>query len=54
VMGEAAGTAAAMAVAARVEPRRVDVRALQDRLTAQGAILGSPIAASVRYGAGDA
>jgi glycine/D-amino acid oxidase-like deaminating enzyme len=52
VMGEAAGTAAAMAAQAGVEPRRVDVRALQERLTAQGAILGSPIAASVRYGAG--
>jgi glycine/D-amino acid oxidase-like deaminating enzyme len=50
VMGEAAGTAAAMAVAAQVEPRHVNVGELQERLAAQGAILGSPIAATARYG----
>jgi FAD dependent oxidoreductase len=50
VMGEAAGTAAAMAVRAGLEPRQIVVRELQDRLAAQGAILGSPIAATVRYG----
>jgi len=51
VMGEAAGTAAAIAIHKGVEPRRVDVDALQERLTAQGAILGSPIANTARYGA---
>jgi len=50
VMGEAAGTAAAMAVQAGLEPRHLAVGDLQDRLAAQGAILGSPIAATVRYG----
>jgi hypothetical protein len=42
VMGEAAGTAAAMAVEAGGEPRAVDVGALQRRLLAQGMDLGSP------------
>lgn len=42
VMGEAAGTAAAMAVQAGVEPRAIDVPALQRRLLAQGMDLGSP------------
>jgi hypothetical protein len=42
VMGEAAGTAAALAVRAGVEPRAIDVRALQRRLLAQGVDLGSP------------
>jgi hypothetical protein len=37
--GQAAGTAAAMAVRARVSPRDIDVPALQERLTAAGAIL---------------
>ncbi|TDC08268.1 FAD-dependent oxidoreductase [Nonomuraea longispora] len=39
-MGEAAGLGAAMAVAAGVAPRRVDVPALQQRLLDQGAYLG--------------
>jgi hypothetical protein len=38
--GEAAGTAAAMAVAAGIVPGRIDVRALQHRLIERGAILG--------------
>ena len=38
-MGQAAGTAAAQAVAARRDPRDVDVAALRDRLRADGAIL---------------
>jgi len=42
VMGEAAGTAAAMAVQAGIEPSAVDVPALQRRLLAQGANLGLP------------
>lgn len=40
VIGQAAGTAAALAVAAGVPPRAVDVRALQSRLVAEGAFLG--------------
>jgi len=40
VMGEAAGTAAAMALEAGVEPRALDIPALQRRLVAQGADLG--------------
>ncbi|MDV3123542.1 FAD-dependent oxidoreductase [Mycobacterium sp. 21AC1] len=39
-MGEAAGTAAAQAVASSVQPRAVDVTKLQDQLVAQGAYLG--------------
>lgn len=39
VMGQAAGTAAAMAVRALTEPRRVPVSALQRALVEQGAIL---------------
>lgn len=38
-MGQAAGTAAAQAVAARRDPREIDVVALRDRLRADGAIL---------------
>jgi FAD dependent oxidoreductase len=38
--GEAAGTAAAMAVSRGVSPGQLDVRALQDRLSTQGASLG--------------
>ncbi|MBC7287461.1 MAG: FAD-dependent oxidoreductase, partial [Armatimonadetes bacterium] len=38
-MGQAAGTAAAMAAAADGRPRNVDVRALQQRLREQGAII---------------
>jgi hypothetical protein len=40
VMGQAAGTAADLALRAGVAPRRVDVRALQERLVAAGAFLG--------------
>ncbi len=40
VMGEAAGVAAAMAADAGIEPRAVDVAALQRRLIAAGADLG--------------
>ena len=40
VMGQAAGSAAAMAVAASVTPRDVDVQKLQERLEADGAYLG--------------
>jgi hypothetical protein len=39
-MGQAAGTAADLALRAGVAPRRVDVRALQERLVAAGAFLG--------------
>jgi hypothetical protein len=38
-MGQAAGSAAALAIAAGRDPRDVPVRALQDRLVADGAIL---------------
>jgi hypothetical protein len=45
VMGEAAGTAAALALEAGVAPRRVDVAALQKRLVKQGVNLGTvPVA----------
>jgi hypothetical protein len=40
VMGQAAGTAAAMALKAGVAPRDVDVRSLQVQLEADGAYLG--------------
>jgi hypothetical protein len=40
VMGEAAGTAAAMAVRAGLTPATLDVAALQRRLVAEGAFLG--------------
>jgi hypothetical protein len=35
-MGQAAGTAAALAVKSKVSPRKVDIKALRKRLTAQG------------------
>ncbi len=38
-MGQAAGTAAAQAVAGRCDPREIDVAALRDQLRADGAIL---------------
>jgi hypothetical protein len=38
-MGQAAGTAAAMAVAGGIDPRGVSVPELRDRLRAGGAIL---------------
>jgi hypothetical protein len=41
VMGEAAGTAAVLALNAGVPPRRVDVSTLQQRLLAQGVNLGT-------------
>lgn len=40
VMGQAAGTAADLALTAGVSPRRVEIRKLQDRLQADGAFLG--------------
>nr|MBP8296659.1 FAD-dependent oxidoreductase [Burkholderiales bacterium] len=40
VMGQAAGTAAALAIAAGVRPRRLDTTVLQERLEADGAYLG--------------
>lgn len=40
--GEAAGTAAALAVQAQISPQAVDVAALQTRLRARGAILEAP------------
>jgi len=40
VMGQAAGTAAALAIGAGVRPRELEIRALQDRLEADGAYLG--------------
>ena len=39
--GQAAGTAAAMAVEGGIAPRDVEVKTLQDKLKAQGAILGT-------------
>lgn len=43
VMGEAAGTAAALSLESGVIPRRVDVGALQKRLVAQGVNLGTAV-----------
>jgi len=43
VMGQAAGTAADLALANRLTPREVDVRALQQQLQRDGAFLG-PVA----------
>ena len=40
VFGQAAGTAAAMAVQEQVDPAQVDIRALRQNLRAQGAYLG--------------
>jgi hypothetical protein len=39
MIGEAAGTAASMAVTKRVAVSRIDVAALQQKLRAQGAVL---------------
>ena len=44
VMGEAAGTAAALSLEAGVAPRKVDVTTLQKRLIAQGVNLGTLMA----------
>lgn len=46
-MGEAAGTAAAIATEYRVSPRNVDVAMLQRALVRQGAYLGEPLSAPV-------
>ena len=43
VMGEAAGTAAALSLESGVAPRKVDVAGLQKRLLAQGVNLGTPV-----------
>ena len=42
-MGEAAGTAAALAVKTGTKPRNVEYRALRDRLLAQGVILSTTV-----------
>jgi hypothetical protein len=47
VMGEAAGTAAALSLESGVAPRRVDVATLQKRLVAQGVNLGTLVAVAV-------
>ena len=44
VMGQAAGTAADLALEHRVAPRRVDTRLLHERLEADGAFLGPVMA----------
>ena len=44
VMGEAAGSAAAMALASRTAPRQLDIAALQSALTHNGAWLGADVA----------
>ncbi|MCC6947623.1 MAG: FAD-dependent oxidoreductase [Bradyrhizobiaceae bacterium] len=44
VTGQAAGTAADLALKHRITPRQVNVRALQDRLQADGAFLGPVMA----------
>jgi glycine/D-amino acid oxidase-like deaminating enzyme len=49
-MGQAAGTAAAMAVAANQSPRDVDMPALQSRIMAAGGILEMPQADAVDVG----
>lgn len=46
-MGQAAGTAAALATAGKVQPRRVDVKLLQRTLLAQGTYLGPISSADV-------
>jgi hypothetical protein len=53
VMGQAAGTAADLALRDRVAPRRVNVRELQRRLTAAGAFLGERASAAPAQAAGD-
>jgi hypothetical protein len=40
VMGQAAGTAAALALNAGIRPREQEIKALQERLEADGAYLG--------------
>jgi hypothetical protein len=46
VMGEAAGTAAALSLESGTAPRKVDVATLQKRLVGQGVNLGRPVAAA--------
>jgi hypothetical protein len=41
-MGQAAGTAAALATASGRIPREIDIRALQAALESDGAYLGTP------------
>ena len=53
VMGQAAGTAADLALSAGVPPRRVDVRELQRRLTAAGAFLGESADAAPAHAASE-
>ena len=50
-MGQAAGTAAAIAVSLGIPPRRVPVPELQARLVRQGAYLGERIGSRVNVGA---
>jgi hypothetical protein len=45
VMGQAAGTAADLALRAGIAPRRLDVEQLQERLERDGAYLGSDLEA---------
>jgi hypothetical protein len=49
-MGQAAGTAAALAVAEGVEPRNVPVPWLQETLVKNGAYLGDTVNRRVRSG----
>lgn len=51
-MGQAAGTAAALAVAEGVEPRKVPVPWLQETLVKSGAYLGDTVNRRVRSGEG--
>jgi hypothetical protein len=43
VMGQAAGAAAAMALAQNLKPRAIDVKSLQARLEREGAYLGRDV-----------
>jgi hypothetical protein len=52
-MGQAAGTAAALAVRQRIPPRRVAVRELQATLIGQQAYLGDRVAAELHISAQD-
>lgn len=47
-IGEAAGTAAAMAVKAGIQPRKVDHHALQERLIKQGVIIPEELKAQIK------
>ena len=50
-MGQAAGTAAAIAVARGIAPRRVPIRELQTALLRAGAYLGERVAERLNVGA---